>query len=1065
MDALYGIFGDKIYFNFLSIGALIVVVFCLVISLFLLNIKDKSRSAVYLGLSYLAMVPFNAPYVFTQIYYDPFGAYHRWFTVPFVLLVLLTFNQFNFHFPTNRNRTVSRAFGIIQSIVAVIGSVYFIHATWNAGKKFYFTGHYWDFDAEGPSRVIAVFIIAYLFIFLGVGIWKIIVTKDRLRWAILLINLGLVLASIVPVFTNLLSRDGVLDRGLHQTITVIAFVVGLFVIFIAYINTTSDKTSFMGKIVGITLVTVLLMIQGLSYVSLADREEEYNSFKLERINRILATGKSLPDEYYSATLDPREEEELVRLDYKRSRDIDIVISDYRAEFLNTAIWEEIALLPEKDFRKRIQELIAGTGPTFDGYRSALVAFLKENQKEDADLKSDVQQYLTKLDKEAFVNTNRIRTLPDSAFRTDLIKYLKNAKGLFIPFAREIEGDLARSTLEGEDLKIEIIQLIAPMKPAGARLYRQGRSNTHYVAFMNFDSKTGVLREVGFSYLEYRKYIHPAAFKMTLILFLILFVILFLYPLFFRGSLINPLNMLLSGVKRVNDGDLNVQVPVKVQDEIGYIAQSFNSMVTSVREAREKLQDYADNLEEKVKIRTAELNKTLEQVQALKTQQDGDYFLTSLLSKPLNFNANKSKLVSTDFILKQKKTFEFRNKKSELGGDICVTGNLRLGKPDNFRRYIVAMNGDAMGKSMQGAGGSLVMGVVINSIMARSAKGNRVLDATPEQWLTDIYNEMHGVFLAFNGSMVISAVVAIIDEETGEMSYFNAEHPYQVLYRNGSASFIEEDLQLRKIGLESEIPFKVRKFQLEPGDVIIVGSDGRDDIDLTPGEDIRTINEDEFLFLKRVEEARGDLSAILEGLMRSGELTDDLSLLRLGFHEKVVSRSSSEEEPQRVVIDIDSEMDGDRELLGNEDFNFHYSEGRKLARSGQHDDALDHLRKAYALRRDVPALNKILAVLTFKEKDYSTAVEILSNYLKHDPYIVDFWLYLSIAHKRTGDFDRAMEAALKVYELNPNRIPNLINLADLYQKRGEYTKAREFIEIALQLDPENRQARSVLAAIN
>src|SRR5690606_5610814 len=100
----------------------------------------------------------------------------------------------------------------------------------------------------------------------------------------------------------------------------------------------------------------------------------------------------------------------------------------------------------------------------------------------------------------------------------------------------------------------------------------------------------------------------------------LFVILGLFPLFFKGSLVNPLNELLDGVKEVNAGDLSIKVRVHVQDEIGFLAGSFNNMVMSIREARDKLQDYANNLEDMVKARTAELNATLEEVQKLKTQQ-------------------------------------------------------------------------------------------------------------------------------------------------------------------------------------------------------------------------------------------------------------------------------------------------------------------------------------------------------------------------------------------------------------------------------------------------------------
>ncbi|MCB1168902.1 MAG: SpoIIE family protein phosphatase, partial [Leptospiraceae bacterium] len=424
---------------------------------------------------------------------------------------------------------------------------------------------------------------------------------------------------------------------------------------------------------------------------------------------------------------------------------------------------------------------------------------------------------------------------------------------------------------------------------------------------------------------------------------------------------------------------------------------------------------------------------------------------------------KSDALKTSFLLEQKKKFEFRNKSSDLGGDICVTGNLRLGSQESFRRYVVAVNGDAMGKSMQGAGGAIVMGVVVNSIMARSARHDRILDYTPEQWLTEFYEELQGVFLAFNGSMAISAVVSVIDEDSGEMWYFNAEHPYTILYRNGKASFIEEELLLRKIGLESDIPFAVQRFQLEPGDVIIMGSDGRDDIDLSGGAEIRSINEDEYLILRTVEAADANLERIKAEVQKFGELTDDLSLLRVGFRESSVTRSSGSllEDPERHIIEIDAY---DTELAESE-FDQLFHQGRSLAREGNSDEALKLLKQAYDLKKDEPALNKILAVLTFKGKEYETAVDVLQKYLEHDPNIEDFWLYLSIAHKRTGNYDKALEAADKVFEINPNRVPNLIQLSDLHAKLGNHGRARIFAEKALELEPENRQAQQMMESLS
>ncbi|MCB1317834.1 MAG: SpoIIE family protein phosphatase, partial [Leptospiraceae bacterium] len=165
----------------------------------------------------------------------------------------------------------------------------------------------------------------------------------------------------------------------------------------------------------------------------------------------------------------------------------------------------------------------------------------------------------------------------------------------------------------------------------------------------------------------------------------------------------------------------------------------------------------------------ELSEKMAEIQALKIQQDGDYFLTSLLTKPLIVNRNESETVQSEFIVRQKKRFEFRNRKSELGGDICVVNNIQL----QGRRYTAFVNGDAMGKSMQGAGGALVLGVVYNAFVTRTMFSGHQQNKAPEVWLRDCYYELQNVFISFDGSMFISVVMGLLDEISGVMYYINA----------------------------------------------------------------------------------------------------------------------------------------------------------------------------------------------------------------------------------------------------------------------------------------------------
>ena len=83
-------------------------------------------------------------------------------------------------------------------------------------------------------------------------------------------------------------------------------------------------------------------------------------------------------------------------------------------------------------------------------------------------------------------------------------------------------------------------------------------------------------------------------------------VLVLFGILFRGSLVTPLQRLIAGVRRVDAGDLNVAVPVGVQDELGELAGGFNGMTAS-------LKTYATEMETLVGARTAELEAEKETV--------------------------------------------------------------------------------------------------------------------------------------------------------------------------------------------------------------------------------------------------------------------------------------------------------------------------------------------------------------------------------------------------------------------------------------------------------------------
>ncbi|HMV78224.1 MAG TPA: SpoIIE family protein phosphatase [Leptospiraceae bacterium] len=1053
---------QSVYTNFFSFDMILCTAFTFLVGLFLITLPGKSKSTIQLAMVFLPLSLFNLSYIYSTLIYHPAAAFHRWGTVLLIFPTILHFVQWIFYYPEDTHPKIRRIFLAVQYFLGLSTFAVFAATTYNAPKKFHFTGHYWDFDAENISKFVGILIFAYGILVIPVAIWKFIELKGRKeRWVVLKMSGGILVSTLVPAFTNVLSRDGIMDRGTFMVLFATMTILGFFYVVLVYFNSTQDKTTFMGKIVGISLVSFLLMMQGLSFVTMKDRENDYDTLRLENAGRALEGGEKNQDIQYILKIKPESNSLLTEFDTSKVEHLDLPL--VKVDLLNTVIYEKINMIPEENFKAAVTEYLKSTHPEFNSYRLSIEHFMEAYaEKPRTTLKKETLHFMDSLNKASFIHSNKLGSIPEKHFCEEAKVYISKIKDqekfFRDPLLQNMHGCRWKETeLDAAGFRKELYKYFRFFKPAGHRQYRKSLDGyAHYTVFTKYDPKKGEISEVGFSYQEYRKFMHESAEDQVMVLFAVLFILLAVYPYFFQGSLITPLNSLLSGVKKVNAGDLDVAVDVKVNDEIGFLTGSFNSMVDSIRDARLRLEDYAQNLEHKVQERTKEVQEKMEEVQKLKIQQDGDYFLTSLLAKPLFFNANKSEYVKTEFIVNQKKQFQFRNKIGDLGGDICITGNLKFGIPADHRRYTMVMNGDAMGKSMQGAGGSLVMGVVMNSIMARSASNKRVLDMSPEKWLTDVYNEIHSVFKTFNGTMVISATVALIDDLTGRMLYWNAEHPFSVLYRDMNASFIETGLNLRKLGLESEYEFQIFEFQMEKDDVIILASDGRDDIDLTPHEDVRTINDDEMLFLKIVEEGKGEINDIVHVLKSRGEITDDLSILKVTYigapqvQEKTNGHYSAEYLTQK------------RDLVKK--INGLYAEGRDLYYSGRVPAAKEKIQEAYGMSTEFPKLNRLYALLCYKTKDYMTALNLINGVLQQYPNDAEMWHYLSRTHRKLGSIQIALECAERAERLKPGTVQNILHMARLYRTQGNSEKTKEFAEKVLELDFENKSARKILSML-
>ncbi|MBN1223086.1 MAG: cache domain-containing protein [Candidatus Aminicenantes bacterium] len=96
---------------------------------------------------------------------------------------------------------------------------------------------------------------------------------------------------------------------------------------------------------------------------------------------------------------------------------------------------------------------------------------------------------------------------------------------------------------------------------------------------------------------------------TFVIIAALCVVVLLILLYFSTSRItNPLQKMVVATQKIAKGDLSHTIEVKSQDEIGFLADSFNQMTADLKIANEKLIEWGKTLEKKVEERTDEIKK-------------------------------------------------------------------------------------------------------------------------------------------------------------------------------------------------------------------------------------------------------------------------------------------------------------------------------------------------------------------------------------------------------------------------------------------------------------------------
>jgi tetratricopeptide (TPR) repeat protein len=218
-------------------------------------------------------------------------------------------------------------------------------------------------------------------------------------------------------------------------------------------------------------------------------------------------------------------------------------------------------------------------------------------------------------------------------------------------------------------------------------------------------------------------------------------------------------------------------------------------------------------------------------------------------------------------------------------------------------------------------------------------------------------------------------------------------------------------------------------------VLIIGSDGRDDVAI--GEDSlgnRIINEDESHFLRSVEKGDGNLERIEEAIRETGELTDDLSLMRIAFRDD-------------VPLTEESSVDQARDRI---------AAARAHARSGRLRQAEEDYRAA-AESSPRPAIGREWLKVLHAMGRESERAEIAERYSELHPEVPGFLRVASEALAACGNIEKAVDFGERYRLRQPYNRAGLLHLVDLHMRQGRWTAALRVVEQRLIVDPMDREA--------
>jgi len=758
-----------LYFNQYSISSLAQLIIAFIVILYFFSLKKKTKRAWYRALFFLFLTGYFLAAFLSSCVYAPWGIYFITMQYSFLVIAVTFFIQFGYNLPRNDFEKESQ-FVFISSCLISAGMIVFL--IWKAN----------EFQSYLPTE--------HLFlngIILGGFLWAAIVgsrqtlrlsqyseeevktlllkhykSQKRFTRENLTVVIIIILASL-PTLFNILYYSSIISQNSYLFISNFIYLIFLFLFVLAYFEISPEPSSVSKKMVGISLASMLAALSIVGSLTMATYGSAYENRRILRDMETLQFTK-IEDGCYQVTRKP--------LNFNPDLGTNLKLSDANNEKVKLDFKFPF-------YESKFDELFVGsngivsfrqgidTYNTFEFMRTIpkIAVFFKDLNPEKGG-----GVFFRQIKDTAFVTWSKV---PD--------------------FGRQNENTVQLQLYRNGDFTISF-NGISSILPGYVGFHPGDKSQdfelikySEWLPYVS-DKHNALFEDF---YLDSREYVHKgASIFIAGILISVVFIIV-IFPLFFRRTITSPLKALLAGVNRVNQGDLEVKVTYKNEDEIGFLTRAFNEMIGSVKHGKE------------------------EEILRIESQKEEEILAKELerKAKELSFarNVQISMLPKHDLNLKEIDVVGKMRSASEVGGDYYDIIKIY----DN--RYCIAV-GDATG---HGVAAGLVVAMIKMALINSIRSFDKSLSL--KQLFENLNSSLKECLPDRGMGMGLAIMIVNLDTMTADISAVGMPFPY--LYNSDTKTLTAIEMTGPPLGFMSEIVVTKDVVPLQPGDKLIFHSDG------------------------------------------------------------------------------------------------------------------------------------------------------------------------------------------------------------------------------------------------